>query len=196
MVLYFHNEYLMAIKTSILHLPTIYKFLLVILLGIAGFNIGRREIGDDDINTSLLFIYSIIKAIYICRAFLLRIRKTANDHLKHTDIISFIGFNALLLVLSYGVDYLTLFEIEPQSFIGITTHDKLIPHITAFIYYSITVFSTTGFGDILPKTVAAQILVSSEMMLSWFLTILVIANFGTIRAAFKKNAADEEEVVD
>lgn len=183
--MYLQVNIIMRINTGILHLPTIYKFLLVIILGIVGFNVGRREIGNDAINESLLFIYSLTKAIYICRAFLLRIRATANAQLKHSDIISFIGFNALLLVLSYGVDYLTLYEINPLSFSGITTHNQLIPHITAFIYYSISVFSTAGFGDILPKTVAAQILVSSEMMLSWFLTILVIANFATIRATFK-----------
>ncbi|RYE24663.1 MAG: two pore domain potassium channel family protein [Sphingobacteriales bacterium] len=177
---------------------TVLKFLLVIALGIVGFNIGRKEIGDDQINEALLFFYAISKAVYICRSFLIRIRETANDHLKHTDIISFIGYNALLLVLSYGVDYLTLFEIDPQSFAGITTHDLLIPHITAFLYYSISVFSTAGFGDVLPKTVAAQLLASSQMMLSWFLTILVIANFGTIRAAFKKAEAekDGEEAAD
>jgi hypothetical protein len=186
----------MAKKRGMVHLPTIYKFVFVILLGVVGFNVGRREIGDDYVNEVLLFIYCFGKAIYICKSFLNRIRETANDHLKHTDIISFIGFNALLLVVSYGVDYLTLFEINPASFTGITTHDHLIPHITAFIYYSISVFSTAGFGDILPKTVAAQVLVSSEMLLSWFMTILVIANFGTIRAAFKQSEADEKSTND
>ncbi len=180
----------MATEQGILHLPTIVKFIFVILLGIVGFNIGRREIGNDYVNEALLFIYCISKAVYICRAFLRRMRETANDHLKHADIISFIGFNTLLLVLSYSADYLTLYEINPASFSGITTHNQLIPHIVAFLYYSISVFSTAGFGDILPRTVIAQLLVSSQMMLSWFLVILVIANFGSIRDAFKN--ADEE----
>jgi voltage-gated potassium channel len=156
------------------------------------FSIGRKEIGNRNINEAILFIYSIAKTIYFFSLLFDRIKDTATDHLDYKDILTFIGYNTLLIVISYGIDYLCLYEIDPHSFTGITTREQLIPHIVVFFYFSVATFSTAGFGDIAPHSMVAQLLISSEMILSWFLTILVIANFSTIRDTFKKSSKDKD----
>lgn len=173
-------------QPALLDRPAIYKFIILILIGAIGFYVGRREIGNDLLNQYVLLFYCTGKTVYFMKIFFDRIRQTAHKDLLHTDILPFIGYNALLIVISFGIDYLCLYEINNNSFSGITTREHLFPHLIAFFYFSVSVFSTAGLGDIIPRNTTAQILVSSQMMLSWFLTILVIANFTGIRDAFKQ----------
>jgi len=177
-----HNK----VSTGLFHLPNFYRFSFVILIGVGIFYVGRKEIGNSVINESILFLYSVAKTIYFFSLLFARIRDTADHQVDYKDIIAFIGYNTMLIVISYGIDYLCLYEIDQTSFSGITTRDQFLPHLVTFFYFSITTFSTAGFGDIAPATVTARLLISSEMMLSWFLSILVIANFSSIRETFRQ----------
>lgn len=176
------------VSSRLFHLPNFYKFIFVIFIGVVIFFVGRKELGNGDVNEALLCIYSIAKTIYFFSLLFDRIKDTADRHLDYKDILTFIGYNTLLIVISYGIDYLCLYEIDQNSFTGITTRSQFIPHVVVFFYFSVATFSTAGFGDIAPHSTVAQLLISSEMMLSWFLTILVIANFSTIRETFKKSS--------
>ncbi len=176
------------VSAGLFHLPNVYKFLFVVFIGVVIFMIGRKELGNSTVNEAILLIYSLAKTVFFFSLLFDRIRLTADHHVGYTDILTFIGYNTLLVVMSYAIDYLCLYEINQHSFTGITTRSELIPHLITFFYFSIATFSTAGFGDITPHTTVAQLLISSEMMLSWFLTILVIANFSSIRETFKKQS--------
>ncbi len=172
---------------GLLHLKMVYKFSIVLLIGIGLFLIGRNEIGDDRIIESILFLYSISKTLFFFKLMFGRIRETAHVDLGYRDILTFIGYNTLLIVVSFAIDYLCLYEINQESFSGITTREEIIPHLVTFFYFSVAVFTTAGLGDIAPHTTIARLLCSSEMMISWFLVILVIANFTGIREALKNS---------
>jgi hypothetical protein len=180
------------VSAHLFHLPTFYKFLFVIFIGVLIFSAGRKEVGNSTINETLLFIYSIAKTIYFFILLFDRIKDTADHQLDYKDILTFIGYHTLLIVISYGIDYLCLYEIDQHSFTGITTRSQFIPHVVVFFYFSVATFSTAGFGDIAPHSIVAQLLISSEMMLSWFLTILVIANFSSIRDTFRKSSKNKQ----
>ena len=180
------------VSNGLFHLPNVYKFLFVIFIGVVIFLIGRQELGNSTVNEAILFVYSLAKTVFFFSLLFARIRETADHQLDYKDILTFIGYNTLLIVISYGIDYLCLYEIDQHSFSGITTRGQLIPHIITFIYFSIATFSTAGLGDIAPHTTVAQLLISSEMMLSWFLTILVIANFSSIRETFKQKSPSDK----
>ena len=181
------------VSSGLFHLPNVYKFLFVIFIGIVIFLIGRHELGNTNVNEAILFLYSLAKTIFFFSLLFDRIKETADHNLNYKDILYFIGYNTLLIVISYGIDYLCLYEIDQNSFTGITTRGHFIPHLITFFYFSIATFSTAGFGDIAPHTTVAQLLISSEMMLSWFLTILVIANFSSIRETFQQQSNSKKE---
>jgi len=181
------------ISSGLFHLPNLYKFSFVILIGVVVFFIGRKDIGDKMVNEAILFIYCVAKTIYFFSLLFDRIKETADHQVNYKDILTFIGYNAMLIVTSYAIDYLCLYEIDKNSFSGITMHEQFLPHIITFLYFSIATFSTAGFGDIAPTTITARLLISAEMMLSWFLTILVIANFSSIRETFRQQTKEEKE---
>ncbi|MGO9495467.1 MAG: potassium channel family protein [Solirubrobacteraceae bacterium] len=76
-----------------------------------------------------------------------------------------------VVLIVFAFTYLSLSHVQPKSF------SEPLNHVRA-IYFVITVISTVGFGDIVPKTDAAMIVVSFQIMLD--LVLLV----GIVRAVF------------
>ena len=76
-----------------------------------------------------------------------------------------------IVVIVFAFTYLSLSHARPGSF------SEPLNHVRA-VYFVITVISTVGFGDIVPKTDAAMIVVSFQIMLD--LVLLV----GIVRAVF------------
>ena len=76
-----------------------------------------------------------------------------------------------VVLIVFAFTYLSLSHVQPRSF------SEPLNHVRA-IYFVITVISTVGFGDITPKTDAAMIVVSFQIMLD--LVLLV----GIVRAVF------------
>ena len=76
-----------------------------------------------------------------------------------------------VVLIVFAFTYLSLSHVQRGSF------SEPLDHVRA-IYFVITVISTVGFGDIVPKTDAAMIVVSFQIMLD--LVLLV----GIVRAVF------------
>ena len=49
-----------------------------------------------------------------------------------------------------------------------------------FIYFSITTFATVGYGDIIPVSSIAKILVTLEIFLSFLIIVFALANINKI----------------
>jgi voltage-gated potassium channel len=76
-----------------------------------------------------------------------------------------------VVLIVFAFTYLSLSRSQPGSF------SEPLDHVRA-IYFVVTVISTVGFGDITPKTHAAMIVVSFQIVLD--LVLLV----GIVRAVF------------
>jgi voltage-gated potassium channel len=76
-----------------------------------------------------------------------------------------------IVLIVFAFTYLSLSHFKPASF------SEPLDHVGA-MYFTITVVSTVGFGDIVAKSHAARILVSFQIMLD--LVLLV----GIVRAVF------------
>ena len=71
-----------------------------------------------------------------------------------------------LFLLLFASTYVVLGAISASNFTQTMTH-------TNALYFTVTVFATVGFGDITPKTEAARLIVTGQMM-----TDLVILGLG------------------
>jgi voltage-gated potassium channel len=76
--------------------------------------------------------------------------------------------STVLLIGLTIVEFGSLYNRQRGSFAGMTTR-------VAPLYFSITTFTTTGFGDIHPITSGAQLLVSAQMLLDWVESAVVVA---------------------
>jgi voltage-gated potassium channel len=99
-----------------------------------------------------------------------------------------LGVAVPVVLLVFAFTYLSLSHAQPRSF------SQPLNHVRA-IYFVITVLSTVGFGDIVPKTDVAMILVSFQIMLDLVLlvgivrTVFFAAQVGVRRRQSEREAA-------
>jgi len=98
----------------------------------------------------------------------LKIMGAEHPELRAAEALA-ISIPVVLIVFAFT--YLSLSHFQPASF------SERLDHVGA-MYFTITVVSTVGFGDIVAKTHAARILVSFQIILD--LVLLV----GIVRAVF------------
>ncbi len=72
-----------------------------------------------------------------------------------------------LFLLVFSALYLSLSKTSPATF------NENLDHSSA-LYFTITVFSTVGFGDIVPTTDTARIIVSAQMLLDLVIIGVVV----------------------
>ena len=167
------------------HLKHTYEFGFVILVGIAIFLLDYYELANLFINELLLLCISLLKSAYFIYYVFDRIKMTAHKEFYYQEFLSFISSSVLLIIISYAADFYCLFRINDTAFSGIASNKNILPEFINFFYYSISVFTTAGFGDIKPNSTSSQVLVSAELMIAFFFTILFIANISHIRESYK-----------
>ncbi len=166
-------------------------FAAVILGGLLLFFFDLYEVGNTSFNTVLLLAFLLLKAAYFVRALLGWIRKSVVSAYHLTYMTGFFVVHVLLLVLSFGIDYYCLHRISPASFALPDGQASGWAQLLTFIYFSLGKFTTAGGGELHPATAVAQCCAMAEMALSYFTTVLVIANVGYLQALFR-GKADEQ----
>jgi voltage-gated potassium channel len=136
-----------------------------------------------------LFVGMIIFAAVLSWQ-VLKIMGAEHPELRAAEALA-IAIPVVLIVFSFT--YLSLSHVRPGSF------SEPLNHVRA-IYFVITVISTVGFGDITPKTDAAMILVSFQIMLDLVLLVGIVravffaAQVGVRRRQSEREAATDETI--
>ena len=177
------------------NIKTTYKFAIVIIVGFIIFLTDLFDLATPAANEIMLFAICVFKAIYFIQFVFHQIKKTTNKDFYYHEFLSFIVVSILLVIVSYGIDYYCLFRIKSDAFAGLIANLNMGSELISFFYYSISVFTTAGFGDIKPNSITAQVLVSTELMISFFFTILVWANISHIRESFNRKHREAEAEV-
>ncbi len=95
-----------------------------------------------------------------------------------------------LLLVVFSSVYILLAEAQPHSFN--TSLDKV-----GAIYFTITVFATVGFGDIIPVTSTARVLVSIQMLFDLaVLGILAKVILGAVQVGLQRRDKPPESLLD
>lgn len=166
------------------HIKTTYQYLVVIVMGLIIFLIDYYELANPNTNEIILFAISVAKSGYFIYFVFKTIKETAYKKFYFYEFMSFIVVSILLVIISFAIDYYCLFRIKADAFAGLIPKSSIITEFITFFYYSISVFTTAGFGDVKPNNTSAQIFVSMELLIAFFFTVLVIANIGHIRNSF------------
>jgi hypothetical protein len=87
----------------------------------------------------------------------LQVRSILRSRYPATRAVETLGAAVPLFVLVFASTYLLLASSRPQSFTEPLSH-------TDALYFTMTVFSTVGFGDIAPQSDAARLAVTVQMV--------------------------------
>jgi len=77
----------------------------------------------------------------------------------------------------YAGVYLFIYRLFPKSFKGEDIGDKWVTQFFSFLYLSITSFSSSSSGDIVPTTISTRMLISIETLFFLFTVVLSISLF-------------------
>jgi len=87
-----------------------------------------------------------------------QIRRIALAELPELRAVEALGVVVVLFLVAFSAIYLAM------SHEAASTFTQPLDHVKA-LYFTITVFSTVGFGDITPRTDGARLVVSAQMLL-------------------------------
>lgn len=120
---------------------------------------------------------AIGKLIYFIGHSFKKIEEASLHNVTYNKFMMVILTNIFLIILSFAVDFTCLYQLENASFNGLMPPFSVLNSFFDFSYFSILTFTTTGFGDIVPVTKSAKVLVTMEVVVAFITTIIVISNF-------------------
>lgn len=116
---------------------------------------------------SAAFVYFLIGGAIFAAALTWQVRAILVADYPGIRAIEAIGVVLPLLVVVFAIVYITLANADPGNF-----SEQLSR--SASLYFTITILSTVGFGDITPKTDAARLVVSLQMLLDLVLIGVIL----------------------
>jgi voltage-gated potassium channel len=100
---------------------------------------------------------SVVVAL-VAAVFVWQIRRIAAAELPELRAVEALGIVIAVFLIGFSVIYLSMSHSNPRTFSQPLDH-------TRALYFTITVFSTVGFGDITPRTDPARLIVAAQMLL-------------------------------
>ncbi|MEO8148443.1 MAG: ion channel [Bacteroidia bacterium] len=163
------------------------QHLVIILLGVIVFFIDDKELFRAVTTKIILVAIVLFKFFYFLSHNLKLIRGSQSDKNYFQKFLVSISVNISLIVVSFGVDYFCLYQIDSFAFNGVPAVAPLYEKICTLIYFSISTFSTTGFGDIQALTLTGRFLISLEIIMAFITTVFIISNFVNLKSISTNN---------
>ncbi|GAB3824308.1 hypothetical protein GCM10028821_03270 [Hymenobacter jeollabukensis] len=179
----FPTSAMLRLPASVLHALLLFAGL--IGLGAVLFVLDWYTLARPGLVAGLLLLVTAGKLWYCGRAVLGWIRRTVDstEHLHH--LTTFMALTVLLIITSYALDYYCLHRIYPGAFrLPFGERDPLGQLLT-FFYLSAGTFTTAGSNEVYPTTLLGQCYVTSEMLIGYATTVLVVANLAHLRHLFR-----------
>jgi len=104
------------------------------------------------------FVRLAVDIALIAAVFAWQIRRISRAELPELRAIEALGIVIAVFLVAFSSIYLSM------SHETVTTFSQPLDHTRA-LYFTVTVFSTVGFGDITPRTDSARLVVSAQMLL-------------------------------
>lgn len=190
--LYPSFNYLRFVIRSIFRHPLVYNLLIVITTVItykiakSGMIISFSRQAID----LIIFAFCVAQLFYFVVFSLRKLFYQTGLQLAYPQILFRIFGNIVFVLLTFTANYWCLFDNDPSSITGLNASSTFRELLDMF-YFSCVTFATVGYGDILPKSMAAKSCVILEMATAFFLVVFVISNAGDIVQSARKNMKDE-----
>ena len=125
----------------------------------------------------IILVLAIVKTIIIAKTTLKQLSKLIKICHSLERLLWVFGLLIGFSVFSFATDYTCLYQFDHSNFEGMPIYsDTYIYNLYHFFYFSMTTFSTVGFGDITPISEIARFIVMLEIFLSFFIIVFALAN--------------------
>jgi hypothetical protein len=121
---------------------------------------------------------SVVAALVIA-VLIWQVRRISTAELPELRAIEALGIVIAVFLVGFSIVYLSMSHNSGTTFTQVLDHTKAL-------YFTVSVFSTVGFGDITPRTDGARLVVSAQMLLDLALigaVVRLIFNVARTRVA-------------
>ena len=125
---------------------------------------------------------ALIKTIFIVRLTFIQFAKIVGESHQFAHVLTLFVVLIVLIVFSFTADYHALYVLNPENFKSSTalTGSFLIKFFE-FLYFSLIIFSSVGYGDIVPISISGKMRVMMEIFLSFLVLVFGNANVNRIQ---------------
>ncbi|NND77021.1 MAG: two pore domain potassium channel family protein [Flavobacteriales bacterium] len=129
----------------------------------------------------LILVLAALKTFIIASTTLKQLANFIATYHSVKQMLWIFGLLISLSIFSFATDYTCLYLFDGQHFEGIISSSRTyIANLYHFTYFSLTTFSTLGFGDIAPISSFSRFLVMLEIFLSFFIVVFAFTNIQKI----------------
>ena len=138
---------------------------------------------SEHIANGAVLIRLFFGAIVFVAVMIWQLRRIISAELPELRAIETLAIGAALFLIIYAAVYVTLSRLNSSSF------SERLDH-TGGLYFVLVTFSTVGFGDIVPKSDTARVLVSLQIVCDLiFIGAIVRLIFGLSRRSLERGDA-------
>jgi voltage-gated potassium channel len=98
-------------------------------------------------------VFALVAAVFVWQ-----VRRIVVADMPELRAVEALGIIIAAFLVGFSVIYLSMSHNAPATFTQSLDHTKAL-------YFTISIFSTVGFGDITPRTDPARLVVSAQMLL-------------------------------
>jgi hypothetical protein len=100
--------------------------------------------------------------------------------------------NMSQIILSFGLDYHCLYEVNAASFSTTLSEAALSECVFEFVYFSTLNFTFFGYGDVTPQTIPAKLITMSEVLLAFVTVIFLLSDFISLKESLGKPVSSDQ----
>ncbi|MEQ9289564.1 MAG: ion channel [Cyclobacteriaceae bacterium] len=131
----------------------------------------------------LVIFLALVKTGYFTFFTFKQVNKSIRQCHSFGQLLWVFGLLILLIMFSYAADFTCIVAADPSSFKGFIAQKSLnyFEHLFEAFYFSIVTFVGIGYGDIVPVTIPAKILVVMEIVQSFMMIVFGLSNINNLR---------------
>lgn len=167
------------------------RFSLFYLGYIAAFEFITRYFSIDGIAYIILGLIGLSIYGYLIRFVFIMISHAGSGKKTSGEAVYNIILSVISGIIFFAINYFYLSVNDPNAFVGHLGSAPL-SRLIGCIYYSVITFSTIGYGDIVPYSNLARLIVIGEVLYSMFILVLVISSFSSLKNVM--GSMDQEQM--
>lgn len=133
----------------------------------------------------LVIILALVKTIYFTFFTFRQVNKSIKQCHSFSQLLWVFGLLMFLIIFSFAADFTCLAAAHPGSFKGAKMTVTYAEKLFEYFYLSVVTFASIGYGDLVPVTVPARLLVILEIGQSFVMVVFGLSNINNIHTTIK-----------
>ncbi len=138
----------------------------------------------------LVVLFALLKTIYFTFSTFRQVNKSIRQCHSFMQLLCVFGILVFLIIFSFAADFTCLSAANNGSFQQLKMPGNLSHsgQLFGYFYFSVVTFASIGYGDIVPVTIPARLIVILEIAQSFVMVVFGLSNINNIHTTFKNKA--------